>query len=68
MVPALIVLTMAWTIQDGHLLSPEDGSSVWPPTSVMWSWAAAIFLSMIAFVLSALIAFSTGTEAGTLRS
>ncbi|HNZ94640.1 MAG TPA: Na+/H+ antiporter NhaC family protein, partial [Sphaerochaeta sp.] len=68
MVPALIILTMAWTIGTVITSSPEDGGlglASYLSDVVVGGGFPIALVPMIAFVLSALIAFSTGTSWGT---
>ncbi len=68
MVPALLILTMAWTIGSIIKSSPEDGglglASFLSEAVVSGGFPLAL-VPMIVFGLSALIAFSTGTSWGT---
>lgn len=68
MVPALLILTMAWTIGSIIKSSPEDGglglASFLSDAVVAGGFPLAL-VPMIVFALSALIAFSTGTSWGT---
>jgi len=68
MVPALIILTMAWTIGSVIKSSPEDGglglASFLSEVVVGGGFPIAL-IPIIAFALSALISFSTGTSWGT---
>ncbi len=68
MVPALIILTMAWTIGTVITSSPEDGGlglAAYLSDVVVGGGFPIALVPMIAFVLSSLIAFSTGTSWGT---
>lgn len=68
MVPALIILTMAWTIGTIIKSSPEDGGLAlgkWLAEVVVGGGFPLSLVPVIAVVLSALIAFSTGTSWGT---
>jgi Na+/H+ antiporter NhaC len=68
MVPALIILTMAWTIGGIIKYAPEDGglglASYLSDLVVNGGFPLAL-VPVIVFALSALIAFSTGTSWGT---
>jgi Na+/H+ antiporter NhaC len=68
MVPALIILTMAWTIGGIIKYAPEDGglglASYLSELVVNGGFPLAL-VPVIVFALSALIAFSTGTSWGT---
>ncbi|QTQ13057.1 Na+/H+ antiporter NhaC family protein [Treponema parvum] len=68
MVPALVILTMAWSI--GTIIkSPRTdgglGLGIYLSTAVREGGFPIVFLPGILFILSALIAFSTGTSWGT---
>ncbi len=68
MVPALIILTMAWTIGTIIKSSPEDGGlglAAYLSETVVGGGFPLGFVPAIVFVLSALIAFATGTSWGT---
>jgi len=68
MVPALIILTMAWTIGTIIKSSPEDGGLAlgkWLSQVVVSGGFPISMVPIIAVALSALIAFSTGTSWGT---
>lgn len=68
MVPALIILTMAWTIGSVIKSSPEDGGlglAAYLSEVVVGGGFPIVFIPVIAFSLSALISFSTGTSWGT---
>ena len=68
MVPALIILTMAWSIGTIIKSSPSDGglglANYLSETVVNGGFPLAL-VPIIVFVLSALIAFATGTSWGT---
>ncbi len=68
MVPALMILTMAWSIGTIISASPDEGglglASFLSDTVVAGGFPLAL-VPMIVFALSALIAFSTGTSWGT---
>lgn len=68
MVPALMILTMAWTIGSIIKSSPEDGGlglAAFLSEAVVAGGFPLTLVPMIVFALSALIAFSTGTSWGT---
>lgn len=68
MMPALIILTMAWTIGGIIKYSPSDGGlglASYLSEVVVGGGFPLAFVPMIVFALSALIAFSTGTSWGT---
>ncbi len=68
MVPALIILTMAWTIGTIIKSSPEDGGLAlgkWLSGVVVGGGFPSALVPVISVGLSALIAFSTGTSWGT---
>jgi len=68
MVPALLILTMAWTIGSIIKSAPEDGGlglSASLSEVVVGGGFPLALVPMIVFALSALIAFSTGTSWGT---
>ena len=68
MVPALIILTMAWTIGAIIKSSPADGGlglSTYLSDVVVGGGFPLVLVPAIVFALSALIAFSTGTSWGT---
>lgn len=68
MVPALIILTMAWTIGTVIKSSPEDGGlglASYLSEVVVGGGFPISLVPVIAFALSALISFSTGTSWGT---
>ncbi|HHT79713.1 MAG TPA: Na+/H+ antiporter NhaC family protein [Spirochaetales bacterium] len=68
MVPALIILTMAWTIGTVIKSSPEDGGlglAAYLSEAVVGGGFPIALIPVIAFALSALISFSTGTSWGT---
>ncbi len=68
MVPALIILTMAWTIGTVIKSSPEDGGlglAAFLSEAVVGGGFPIALIPIIAFALSALISFSTGTSWGT---
>lgn len=68
MVPALIILTMAWTIGSVIKASPEDGGlglASFLSEVVVGGGFPIWILPGIVFALSALISFSTGTSWGT---
>jgi len=68
MVPALLILTLAWSIGTIIKASPEEGglglASFLSDAVVAGGFPLAL-VPMIVFALSALIAFSTGTSWGT---
>ncbi|MGL4987243.1 MAG: Na+/H+ antiporter NhaC family protein, partial [Treponemataceae bacterium] len=68
MVPALIILSMAWTIGAIIKSSPEDGGlglGKYLSQLVIGGGFSLHFIPAIVFALSALIAFATGTSWGT---
>jgi tetracycline resistance efflux pump len=68
MVPALMILTMAWSIGTIISASPEDGGlglASFLSDAVISGGFPLMLVPMIVFALSALIAFSTGTSWGT---
>lgn len=68
MVPALIILTMAWSIGSIIKSSPEDGGlglAAFLSETVVGGGFPLALVPVIVFVLSALIAFATGTSWGT---
>ena len=68
MVPALIILAMAWTIGGIIKSSPADGGlglGKFLSTVVVNGHFPFAFIPVIVFILSALIAFATGTSWGT---
>ena len=68
MVPALLILTMAWTIGAIIKSAPEDGGlglAAYLSEVVVGGGFPLALVPMIVFALSALIAFSTGTSWGT---
>ncbi len=68
MVPALIILTMAWTIGGIIKSSPADGGlglAAYLSELVVGGGFPLALVPVIVFALSALIAFATGTSWGT---
>jgi Na+/H+ antiporter NhaC len=68
MVPALLILTMAWSIGTIIKSAPEDGGlglAAFLSEAVVAGGLPLALVPMIVFALSALIAFSTGTSWGT---
>jgi Na+/H+ antiporter NhaC len=68
MVPALLILTMAWSIGTIIKASPEEGGlglAAFLSEAVVAGGFPLALVPMIVFALSALIAFSTGTSWGT---
>jgi Na+/H+ antiporter NhaC len=68
MVPALIILTMAWTIGTVIKSSPADGGlglAAYLSEVVVDKGFPIALIPIVAFSLSALISFSTGTSWGT---
>ncbi len=68
MVPALLILTMAWSIGTIITEAPADGGlglANFLSDAVVAGGFPLALVPMIVFVLSALIAFSTGTSWGT---
>jgi Na+/H+ antiporter len=68
MVPALIILTMAWSIGTIIKSSPADGGlglANFLSEAVVGGGFPLALVPIIVFVLSALIAFATGTSWGT---
>ena len=68
MVPALIILTMAWTIGSIIKSSPADGGlglSSYLSEVVVEGGFPLNLIPMVVFVLSCVISFSTGTSWGT---
>ncbi len=68
MVPALIILTMAWTIGGIIKSSPADGGlglAAYLSEVVVGGGFPLALVPVIVFALSALIAFATGTSWGT---
>lgn len=68
MVPALIILTMAWTIGSIIKSSPSDGGlglAKFLSDTVVGGGFPLQLVPIIALLLSALISFSTGTSWGT---
>ncbi len=68
MVPALMILALAWTIGAIIKSSPADGGlglSSYLSDLVVSGGLPIWFIPMVVFALSALIAFSTGTSWGT---
>lgn len=68
MVPALIILTMAWSIGSIIKSSPEDGGlglAAFLSDTVVGGGFPLALVPVIVFVLSSLIAFATGTSWGT---
>lgn len=68
MVPALIILTMAWTIGGIIKYSPADGGlglASYLSDVVVGGGFPLMIVPMIVFALSALISFATGTSWGT---
>ncbi len=68
MVPALIILVMAWSIGSIIKSSPEDGGlglAAFLSDVVVGGGFPMALVPCIVFVLSALIAFATGTSWGT---
>ncbi|MHC1691922.1 MAG: Na+/H+ antiporter NhaC family protein [Sphaerochaetaceae bacterium] len=68
MVPALMILTMAWTIGTIIKSTPADGGlglSIYLSEVVVGGGFPIVLVPVIVFVLSALISFSTGTSWGT---
>lgn len=68
MVPALIILAMAWTIGGIIKSSPADGGlglGVYLSEIVVKGRFPLMFIPAIVFTLSALISFATGTSWGT---
>lgn len=69
MVPALIILSMAWTIGSVIKSAPADGGMGLPKfvaELVQRSGMTGSFLPLGLFVVSGLISFSTGTSWGTM--
>ena len=69
MVPALIILSMAWTIGSVIKSAPADGGMGLPKfvaELVQRSGMTGAFLPLGLFVISGLISFSTGTSWGTM--
>lgn len=68
MIPALIILSMAWTIGTVIKASPEDGGlglGTYLSEIVVRGNFPLTLIPVIVFVLSALISFATGTSWGT---
>ncbi len=68
MVPALMILTMAWTIGSLIKSSPADGGlglSAFLSESVVGGGFPLWLLPVVVFLISCLISFSTGTSWGT---
>ncbi|MGD1818408.1 MAG: Na+/H+ antiporter NhaC family protein [Pleomorphochaeta sp.] len=68
MVPALIILTMAWTIGGIIKYSPAEGGlglAAYLSDTVVGGGFPLWLVPMIVFALSALISFATGTSWGT---
>ncbi len=68
MIPALIILTMAWSIGSIIKSSPADGGlglGVYLSEAVISSGFPFWIIPAIVFILSAVIAFATGTSWGT---
>lgn len=68
MVPALIILTMAWSIGTIIKSSPADGGlglGKYLSEIVISGGFPLFFIPAIVFILSAIIAFATGTSWGT---
>lgn len=68
MVPALVILTMAWTIGGIIKYSPADGGlglASYLSDVVVGGGFPLMLVPMIVFALSALISFATGTSWGT---
>ena len=68
MVPALVILTMAWTIGGIIKYSPSDGGlglASYLSDVVVGGGFPLMLVPMIVFALSALISFATGTSWGT---
>ncbi len=68
MVPALLILTMAWSIGTIIKSAPEDGGlglAAFLSEAVVAGGFPLALVPVIVFALSALIAFSTGTSWGT---
>lgn len=68
MVPALIILTMAWTIGEVIKASPSDGGlglATYLSEVVVGGGFPLWFIPAVVFILSAIISFSTGTSWGT---
>ena len=68
MVPALIILSMAWTIGTIIKSSPEEGGlglGIYLSELVVKGNFPLMLIPAIVFLLSALIAFATGTSWGT---
>lgn len=68
MVPALVILAMAWTIGTVIKSSPEDGGlglGVYLSEAVVNGKFPLGMIPVIVFVLSAFISFATGTSWGT---
>ncbi len=68
MVPALIILTMAWSIGSIIKSSPEDGGlglSAFLSEAVVNGGFPLWLLPVVVFLISCLISFSTGTSWGT---
>lgn len=68
MVPALLILTMAWSIGTIIKSAPEDGGlglAAFLSEAVVAGGFPLALVPAIVFALSALIAFSTGTSWGT---
>jgi tetracycline resistance efflux pump len=69
MVPALVILSMAWTIGSVIKSSPADGGMGLPKfiaELVQRSGMTGAFLPLGLFLISGLISFSTGTSWGTM--
>lgn len=68
MVPALVILAMAWTIGTVIKSSPEDGGlglGIFLSEAVVKGNFPLALIPIIVFVLSAFISFATGTSWGT---
>ena len=68
MIPALLILTMAWSIGTIIKSAPEDGGlglAAFLSEAVVAGGFPLALVPVIVFALSALIAFSTGTSWGT---
>ncbi len=68
MIPALIILTMAWSIGSIIKSSPADGGlglGIYLSEAVVSSGFPVWIIPAIVFILSAVIAFATGTSWGT---
>lgn len=63
MVPAILILVFAWTLKE---ITMQLGAAVFVSTAIQnWNTQMVFLLPAIIFIISALLAFATGTSWGT---